>query len=131
MGVRVVTVAGRPFTDEEREAVVRPAWPEFMLHEPIANEHWWRLEEQFADFQVLLLDDGARVVAVGNTIPFAWSGARDTLPEGIRGVLAAAVRDHDEGRAPTTLCALQAVVRPDCQRRALSARVLEAMVDVA
>jgi GNAT superfamily N-acetyltransferase len=131
VNVRVVTEAERPLADDEWEAVVRPVWPEFMLHDAIVNRHWGWLADGFAEFQLVALDDSDEVVAIGNTIPFAWDGAAGSLPNGIDEVLPAGVEGLAQGVAPTTLCALQAVVRPDRQGRALSAIVIEAMRDVA
>lgn len=127
MSTRVVTEAEHALADEDWERVIGPAWPTFMHHDEVVKRHWNALTERFPAFQLALLDEADTVVAIGNTIPFRWDGRPDSLPNGIDGVLPAAVLGLEQGAAPTALCALQAVVRPDRRRRGLSAQVLEAM----
>jgi GNAT superfamily N-acetyltransferase len=131
MSVRVLTVSERPFTDAEWEEVVRPAWVEFLHHDAVVNEYWGWLDADFADFQFTLVDDEERVVGVGNTIPFAWDGTLAGLPNGINGVLPVAVRGLEGGTRATTLCALQAVVRPESRGQGLSGRIVEGMAELA
>ena len=57
-------------------------WPEFMLNDPVANEHWGRLRDDFAAFQLALLDEQGEVVAANNAAPLAWDGTDDGLPAG-------------------------------------------------
>lgn len=49
-----------PATFEGYRTMVAPlaeiCWPEFMLHDPIANEHWGALFESFPDYQFSLYD---------------------------------------------------------------------------
>lgn len=119
----------RPDIDEERwEQIVPPVWPEFMLHDAVANESWHHLSEEFLDFQFYVLDPTTdEVLAQANTIPFAWDGDPGTLPDGVDGVLPLAIRQEAEGVAPTTLCALQAVVTKSNQGRGFARVVLEGM----
>ena len=130
MNLRVVTSAERPITGADWEAVVRPVWAEFLYHEATVKEYWVRLDEDFPGYQISL-HEGDHIVAIGNTIPFAWNGRIKGLPDGVRGVLPLAVGGLGDGVEPTTLCALQAVVRPDCQGRGLSTYVVQAMAEVA
>ena len=44
------------------------SWPEFMLHDPIANENWHELFDRFAEYQFALLDtETDRMAAMGNS----------------------------------------------------------------
>ena len=36
--------------------IAEASWPEFMLHDPIAEEHWHDLFDRFNDYQFALLD---------------------------------------------------------------------------
>ncbi len=130
MNLRVVTSAERPLTDDDWQEAFQSVWADFLFHDAMVREHWDRLEEHFADYQLTLLED-ERIVAIGNTIPFAWDGTVEGLPHGVTGVLPLAIRGFTDGVPPTTLCALQAIVRPDCQGRGLSTHVVQAMSDVA
>ena len=129
----IVPFRDRPDIDEERwEQIVPPVWPEFMMHDTVANEHWHRLSTDFLDFQFYVMDpDTDEVLCQGNTVPFAWDGEPASLPDGINGILPLAVRQHEDGIAPTTLCALQAVVTKGNQGRGLAKVVLDTMRGLA
>lgn len=130
MTIQIVTSVERPFTDDDWEAVIRPVWAEFLLHEAVANEYWEYLEADFPGYQLTILEEGGPV-ASGNTIPFAWDGRVESLPDGVTGVLPIGVQGLAQGVRPTTLCALQAVVRPNRQRCGLSRLLIEAMAELA
>jgi GNAT superfamily N-acetyltransferase len=100
------------------------AFPEFMHHDPVANRYFGRLRDELPDLQLVLLD-ADDVVAEANTIGVAWDGVPDP-----RGVDWALERGF-EGPPPTTLCALQARIRPDAQGRGLSRVLLEGMRGLA
>jgi hypothetical protein len=119
----------RPDIDEERwEQIVPPVWPEFMMHDAVANENWHHLFETYVDFQFYVLDPNTdEVLSQANTIPFTWDGDPASLPDGVDGVLPLAIRQGADGVAPTTLCALQAVVTKPNQGRGLARIVLEGM----
>ena len=123
--------AERPDLISQVREFIPKSWPEFMLQDPIADRLWGRMEREFAGFQFTLTDDD-RVVAMGNCMPFAWDGTPEGLPAlGWDGVFQQCLRDKDEGRAPNTLSALQAVVAPGEQGKGLSRLVIEAMKQIA
>lgn len=117
--------------DDARWEWFASAWPEFMLHDPVCNANWHHLTESFPRHQVYLVDDDARVVGLGNAIPFPWDGDPATLPDGVAGVFPAAVAALGDGVAPTALSALQAVVHPRLQGQGLSRIILEALAATA
>jgi GNAT superfamily N-acetyltransferase len=129
----IVPMRERPDIDEERfDQIVPPVWPVFMMHDPVANEHWHELWDRFIDFQFYVLDpDTDEVLCQANTIPFAWDGDPDELPDGVDGVLPRAVAQHADAIAPTALCALQAVVTVGNRGRGLARVILEGMLDLA
>jgi hypothetical protein len=130
--INLYTYEERPDLVAQVRAFIPKSWPEFMLHDPIAGRLWDRMESTFPQFQFVLCDDGERVVAMGNSMPFAWDGTPHGLPaHGWDGVFQQALRDQDEGRAPNALSALQAVVAPGCQGNGLSRHVLEGMRGIA
>jgi hypothetical protein len=98
-----------------------------MFHDAVADRLWERLEGTFADYQTMWLDANDHVVAVGNTLPLVWDGAIDRLPIGWDDAFERAVNDYDAGRAPTTLCAIQATVARSLQGQGLSRMVLRGM----
>ncbi len=107
--------------------------PEFLLHNQVANRHWDKLTSVFAPFQLLLYDEEAEAVAgKGFTIPFAWDGRPEALPdEGFEGVLEAGVALEERGGKATALSALAAVIDPEYQGHGLSKLLLEGMRSLA
>jgi GNAT superfamily N-acetyltransferase len=98
-------------------AGLRRAWPEFILHDALSNEHWHRLHDEFAEFQFVAVEDG-EVLAEACSIPVrgmpqAWRQA--FLSEG----------------EPDRLCALQVLIAPEQQGRGLSRPMLEHMRGLA
>ena len=134
MRVRAVTLGERPDLRPALERIAAAVWPPSMAYirqDAVCNRYWPALTRDFADFQPVLCDGRGRVVAGGYTVPFAWDARSATLPSGVDGVLAQAVRDRRRGRPPTTLSALLAVVDPRRQGRGLSAAVIRAMSALA
>lgn len=126
-GYRLASLAEEPdlrgVLGEHQVAV----WPAFMLEDQVADRLWHHLFEEFAAFQVCLLDADGRVVAGHNSAPLAWDGTDAGLPVGWDDQFERSVADRAAGRAPTALGALQIVVRPDRQGAGLSGLMLEAM----
>src|SRR5262245_41704029 len=59
------------------------SWPEFMLHDSIADEHWHELFDRFNSYQFAMLDtETGRLAAMGNSVPFYWDKPLEELPEG-------------------------------------------------
>jgi GNAT superfamily N-acetyltransferase len=127
----VVTHEQRPDLDHDDWPWFLSAWHEFMFHDPVCGTLWHHLTEDHPRHQVYLLDAQGNGIGVGNAIPFAWDGRAESLPEGIDGVFPQAVADREEGRAPTALSAIQAVVHPDLQGQGLSRVLISAMADTA
>lgn len=111
--------------------VKKRVWPEFMFHDPIANQYWHHLEEDFADYQFALRDRDANgaIAAVGHTIPFHWEGE---LPDaGWDAAFAKAIEDLHKGVRPNRITALEAVIAPEYQGQGVSRIVLEQMRAIA
>jgi GNAT superfamily N-acetyltransferase len=109
--------------------VVSEAWPEFMLHDPVAARNWFHLYESFAEFQFAMVDAARdRVVGVANSIPLALDGPGAGLPdEGWEWALLRGVADYEAGRPPRMLCALQVAIVPAYRGRGLSRRFVRLM----
>ena len=105
------------------------SWPEFMLHDPIANENWHELFDRFSEYQFAMLDTGTnRMAAMGNSLPFHWDEDVTGLPEkGWDWVFLKAVEDHQKGAAPNIQSAIQIAIHPDYQSQGLSVKMIEAM----
>ncbi len=125
----VITAADKPGLIDIAHEITQPEWPEFMMKDPIANEHWHDLYERFPEFQFVLQEKATEsLVAVGNSIPLAWSGEIDDLPDdGWDWALLQGVKDHEAGRTPTIFSAIQIVISSKCQGQGLSAEAVRAM----
>ena len=95
--------------------LTKEVWPEFMLHDAVANEHWHELLDRFADYQVALYDaEKDRVAGMGSSFPLRWDDKLENLPEeGWDWAFQEAIRNHKEGKTPNFHCAIQIVLRPE------------------
>jgi GNAT superfamily N-acetyltransferase len=105
------------------------SWPEFMLHDPIANENWHELFDRFSEYQFALLDtETDRMAAMGNSLPFRWDQDIAELPEGgWDWVFLEAVEGHKNRIAPNIQSAIQIAIHPDYRSQGLSTKMVQAM----
>lgn len=96
-------------------------WPDFLLHDPVANRYSERIYTEYPAFQFALVD-GGDVVAEGNCIPVCGQPAqwRDAF-------LAA----FERGGEPDRVCALAIMVAPAARGRGVSRTLLEHMRSLA
>ncbi|MGH3090165.1 MAG: hypothetical protein ACRDSJ_23025 [Rubrobacteraceae bacterium] len=125
----VFTLAERPDLGEKVRSLDPKTLPEFMSHGAVNERCWSGVCSEFPAFQIAVCE-GDEVVAAGNTIPLSRDA--ENLPDtGWDAALEGGFRDLEEGRPPTVLSALLAIVGEGHQRRGLSGMVLEAMRSVA
>lgn len=102
------------------------AFPAFMLHDPVWNQHWPLVLSEFASLQLYVVDEGTGELAgVFNSVPVAWDGTEVDLPDSEHEVLARSLRHRLEGRESTTLCGIQVAVADSHAGRGVAARALE------
>src|SRR5690349_24946466 len=103
------------------------SWPEFMLHDPIANENWNELFDRFVDYQFALFDTKMnRMGAFGNSVPFCWDEHISELAEGgWDWVFLKAIEDHKKGTMPNIQSAIQIAIHPDYRSQGLSAAMVQ------
>jgi len=122
-----------PPTRQDYRGLVRgltkAAWPEFMLHDRVANELWHELLDRFADYQLALYDtENNRVAAMGNSFPLRWDDSLANLPEGgWDWAFVEAVNHHKQSLSPNMQCAIQVAIPADYQGQGLSTKVLQAL----
>jgi GNAT superfamily N-acetyltransferase len=125
-----------PSTREDYRNLVRGltkiAWPEFMLHDQVANDLWHELLDRFPEYQLALYDtENKRAAAMGNSFPLRWEGPLENLPEGgWDWAFIEAVKDHKQGVSSNFHCAIQIVIHPDYRGQGLSAPMIEAVRSV-
>ncbi len=101
------------------------SWPLFLLHGNVGR--WHCLFEEFARFQLLLIDPDGSLAAVGHCVPLSWDGSDRDLPRSIDGVIGRALDLMRSGEAPNTFAALGVMVDPALRGRSLSETVLVEM----
>lgn len=126
-GTRLVSLAERPDLREALGDHNVSVWPAFMLESALANEHWHHLADEFADFQMALLDTDGRILAGHNSAPLLWDGTDVGLPDGWEDQFARSIAALTDRTSVTTLGALQIVVAPERQGTGLAGLMLEAM----
>jgi len=109
--------------------ITEAAWPEFMLHDAIANKNWHELFDRFEEYQFAMLDTETRqMAAMGNSLPFHWDKEISDLPEGgWDWVFLKAIEDHKNSIAPNIQSAIQVAIRPEYQGQGLSTMMVQAM----
>jgi GNAT superfamily N-acetyltransferase len=113
--------------------IAEASWPEFMLHDPIAEENWHELFDRFEEYQFALLDtETNRMAAMANSLPFYWDAPLEELPEGgWDWVFLKAIEDHQAGIQPNIQSAIQINIHPDYQGQGLSGMMVKAMRAIA
>ena len=77
---KLISLADRLDLFDEQARIDGQAWPEFMLHDPVAMIGWMDLVEVSRKFQINLMD-GEDVAAVINTFLLFYSGSPRSLPD--------------------------------------------------
>lgn len=121
----------RPDLKPQVNRLNEDVWPEFMLHDAVAERCWPHLGTDFATFQIVVCEGRNRVVAAGNSIPVVWDGTREGLPAGWDAALEQGVRNLGQGSGANALSALAALVGREHRGRDLGGTLIRAMKTVA
>ncbi len=125
---RVVTGSENPELVRATSKRIGGEWPEFMLHDPVADNLTY-CYDYLPGFQFVLVnqtDDTA--VAIANSIPVAWDDAVENLPDdGWDWAIRNGVESHQKGLRTDLLCALQIVIFGEYRGRGISRTAVEAM----
>jgi GNAT superfamily N-acetyltransferase len=97
------------------------------------TQNWQALYDEFPQFQFALVEPGTdEIVAVGDSIPLAWEGRAEDLPDtGWDWALVQGLYDNRAGREPTVLCGLQLVVALNHRGKGISSHAVRAMKTIA
>jgi GNAT superfamily N-acetyltransferase len=128
---QVITPAHKDYRDLVR-GLTKEVWPEFMLHDQVANELWHELLDRFPEYQLALLDRVKyRVAGMGNSFPLRWEDPLEKLPDtGWDWAFQEAVQNHKQGITPNYHCAIQIILREEYQGQGLSRPMVEAVCTV-
>jgi GNAT superfamily N-acetyltransferase len=130
---KAFTLKERPELEPDYERLADLGWPRFMRQrdELGCGRYWSSLFTEFADYQFAICNTLDRVVAVAHTVPFAWDGADETLPESIAAILKNATDARRASAPVTALSALAVLVDPAQRGQGLSRLALTVMAQMA
>ncbi|MFD5778916.1 N-acetyltransferase [Streptomyces sp. NPDC126933] len=124
--LHVTSLAERPEL-ELAMLTMESSWPAYIRPDPTLI-HW--VFERHARHQLVVFDDENTVVARAASVPLAWDGEPDTLPDtGWDEALRQCMSDTYSGHELNTLCAMEIAVVPGRKAQNLSGRALEALKD--
>jgi hypothetical protein len=126
-GHRLARISDEPALWRPADLMCSAAWPEFMLHDPVADRCWGHLRDDWPEFQLVLIDGAGEVAAASQAAPLRWDGTDEGLPEGWDDQFERSVADLEARRRPDTLGAIQICVAPGRRGGGLSGVILEAM----
>ncbi|WP_405647126.1 hypothetical protein [Streptomyces uncialis] len=124
MDLRTFAFDDRPDLHERAEEIFSAGWPEFIFHDPVADQQMDRVRQWFGELNLLLVDGEDRIVAGGWGVPVCWDGSLDDLPGGYDESLVRAVALREAGGRADTLVIAAAQVRTDLRGRGLASEML-------
>lgn len=129
---KLITPKDLPDYEDRADEIAVGSWPEFMLHDPVANRNWHNLFDRFEEYQFAMLDtESNRMAAMGNSVPFHWDQSLADLPEGgWDWVFLKAIEDHKNGVTPNIQSAIQVAIHPEYQGKGLSTAMVKAMGEI-
>jgi hypothetical protein len=127
----VVTAVDNPNLRDENSRIAALAWPEFMLHDPVAR-FFTELYDYYPQHQFGLADEATgETMCIGNSVPLACGKNLLELPdEGWDWALEKGIKGREEGTTPTVLCAIQVMLPPAHQGKGLSHHAVRVMKEI-
>jgi len=127
----IASLKDRPDLSDRHNTVGGSAWPEFMLHDPVALAHWGAILAYFPELQLTVMMQG-KIAAVINAVALRFGGKDSDLPDrGVDWGVQQSVLDHEAGNAPNALLGLQVVVDKAHRGKGLSHLAVEEMIALA
>ncbi len=79
---RVISLEDRYDLFEEQDRICEEVWPEFMLHDAVANSCWMKFIEAFKKYQLMIMHETQNeILAVINSVPIRYEGEISDLPD--------------------------------------------------
>jgi GNAT superfamily N-acetyltransferase len=126
--MELVRYADRPDLRARRFAELSGiTFPAYMHHNEVGPRFWGRLYDDFADFQVALVQ-GDELLAEAHAVPVSWDGSLEDLPSGWDEAFELGMMSD---AAPSALCALAISVAPGHQGEGLSGRMIGSFIENA
>ena len=133
MPYKTFTLHERPDREDDFEQLSDASWPRFLRQQDALGygQYWPRLFTTWADWQLLIVDEMGPTIAATHAVPVVWNGTVEDLRSSVADILRRAQADHDAGRAPNVLSALEAMVATRFRGKGMSAIAVRAMLDLA
>lgn len=114
---------------DQADQVSMPSWPEFMMHDTVANTHWYDLHKKYSEFQFALIQQSTgKWIAVGNSLPVEFNDALEELPDA--GWDWALSNGMETSGPYTHQCALAIQILPDYRGSQLSTLMIKIMQEI-
>lgn len=127
---RAVTLREEPSLLPAVRNVIGSAWPEFMLHDAVADQFWDSMYELLPEFQIAIVDRrSGEVAAVANAAPVLMEDLNTTLPDrGWDWALETAISGLKSDLMANCLCGLSVSVAPGHRGKGLSGYAVDALL---
>ena len=130
MQLKTVLMKDRMDLFEAQNKIVVKVWPKFMLNDTVSNKYFFRLYEDFPEYQYLLMQ-GEEIVGSGNSLPLFWDKKPKDLPdEGWDWALIKGFEDKEKDINTNVLCAISITINPKYQRKGISSEMVKAMLKI-
>ncbi len=124
-----IFASDQPNQLELTDPLTEKAWPQFMLHDSVANKNWSKLYEYFPEHQFILKDkENDEIVAIANSIPLSYNEDFEKFTQaGWDWILQKGVDDFNNNITPNIMSALAIVITPNYLGKGISSLVLQEM----
>ncbi len=130
MNYQVVSLADRYDLLDEMNRVGGAAWPEFMLHDPVAIAHWAEITDWFRQYQLMLVDQD-EILAIVNTVPIEFTNDLTELPDnGVDWGVRTAISGYKNAKTPNLLLGVQVVIDSRHAGKGLSTAATREMLNL-
>ncbi|MFD1157854.1 hypothetical protein [Roseovarius aestuarii] len=124
----VSSLSERPDLTDEHQTTGGSAWPEFMIHDPVAIANWDKMMSYFAGDQLSMLVEG-QIAAVINMVPIRVETDLIQLPDrGVDWGVEKSVEDHENSTPPNAMMGLQVVIGKNFRGQRLSEIATQEMI---
>jgi GNAT superfamily N-acetyltransferase len=131
MSLAVERFDARAWPESELDQLFGAGFPAFITADQEAKAYVGRIREWFAEWNIIMAEEGQVPVATGWAVPIRWDGELASLPTGYTDTLRRAVEGRQGGEQPDTMVICGAVVRPGRTGQGLAAQLLTALRDLA
>ncbi|WP_030910257.1 hypothetical protein [Streptomyces sp. NRRL F-5126] len=127
MALKIERTDARTWPDEQMKELFSEGFPQFIVADRLVSDYLGRVQEYFAELDLMLIDENNVPVAGGWGVPIRWDGTEEDLPTGYTQSLVRAVEGREQGVEADTLVVCAAIVTPSLKGRGLAGEVITAL----